>query len=76
MIDKSLISIFIPTGNRAKSLKKVLDSLSIQTYKKFEILIVDYKSTDETPIIISDYVNKLQIKFIRQEKKGLVHSIT
>jgi len=72
MIDKSLISIFIPTGNRAKSLKKVLDSLSIQTYKKFEILIVDYKSTDETPIIISDYVNKLQIKFIRQEKKGLV----
>lgn len=72
MIDKSLISIFIPTGNRAKSLKKVLESLSKQTYKKFEILIVDYRSTDKTPIIINDYAKKLRIKFIRQVKKGLV----
>ncbi|KKP29990.1 MAG: Glycosyl transferase [Parcubacteria group bacterium GW2011_GWA2_31_28] len=72
MIDKSLISIFIPTGNRAKSLKKVLESLNKQAYKKFEILIVDYKSTDETPRVINNFKDKLQIKFIRQEKKGLV----
>jgi len=64
-------SIFIPTGNRANSLNKVLASLTKQSYKKFEVLIVDYKSTDDTEIIINRYKKRLQIKVIQQKIKGL-----
>jgi len=69
-----LISIFIPTGNRTESLKKVLESLTKQTYKKFEVLVVDYKSTDRTSSVIKILKNKLHIKLIRQQKKGLVNA--
>jgi len=66
-----LVSIFIPTCNRAASIKKVLDSLAQQTYKHFEVIIVDYKSTDSTLKIIDSFKKVLMIKLIRQKKKGL-----
>ncbi len=64
-------SVFIPTGNRAESLKRVLDSLAAQTYTDFEVLIVDYKSTDETPRVIESFKKKLTITVIEQKQKGL-----
>lgn len=66
-----LISIFIPTGNRADSLERVLKSLTKQTFKNFEVLIVDYKSTDKTPEVIASYSKKLHIRVIHQKIKGL-----
>ncbi len=68
------VSIFIPTGNRASSLDKVLLSLTKQSYKNFEVIIVDYKSTDNTEKIINKYSNKLRIKVINQKKKGLTNA--
>ena len=65
------VSIFVPTGNRATSLDKVLLSLTKQSYKKFEVIIVDYKSTDQTPSVIHKYRKKLQIITIAQKTKGL-----
>ena len=65
------VSIFIPTGNRAASLEQVLLSLTKQTYKKFEVLIVDYKSTDNTQLVINKYRKLLKIKVIQQKTKGL-----
>ena len=65
------ISIFVPTGNRAESLKKVLDSLCAQTYKNFEVIIVDYKSRDDVFEVIKNYKNLLDIKIINQKEKGL-----
>lgn len=67
-------TVFIPTGNRAKSLKKVLDSLLTQTYKKFEVIIVDYKSNDETPSIIEQFQKRLELTIIHQKEKGLVNA--
>jgi len=65
------ISIFIPTGSRASSLERVLESLTKQSYKNFEVLIVDYKSTDNTLVIVKNYLKKLRIKVLNQTKKGL-----
>lgn len=64
-------SIFIPTGNRADSLNRVLSSLVKQTFKDFEALIVNYKSTDGTDSVIKNYVKRLHIKVIQQRTKGL-----
>lgn len=68
------ISIFIPTGNRAESLKIVLDSLVAQTYQDFDIIIVDYKSTDNTPQIIESFNQKLKITVLHQTEKGLARA--
>ena len=64
-------TVFIPTGNRAKSLKKVLQSLTKQRYKDFEIIIVDYKSTDSTPGVMRSFTKRLKIRVINQTEKGL-----
>ncbi len=69
-----LLSIFIPTGNRAESLRKVLQSLSRQTYKHFEVIIVDYKSLDKTFSVITAYSKKLRLKLIHQKVKGLTRA--
>jgi GT2 family glycosyltransferase len=49
------VSIVIPTYNRAKDLKRCLDSLIRQTIKDFEILIVDNGSRDETQELARSY---------------------
>lgn len=45
------VSVILPVLNGAPTLKRALDSLLTQTFRDFEILIVDDGSTDETPQI-------------------------
>lgn len=50
-----LVSIVIPTYNRAKYLREAVESAQNQTYPNTEILVIDDGSTDNTKEIISDY---------------------
>lgn len=68
---KPLISIFVPTGNRAASLRRVFESLSHQTYTNFEVIVVDYKSKDNTFKYIAQFESQFKIKVINQTQKGL-----
>lgn len=69
-----LLSICIPTYNRASQLSQCLLSIVNQTIflnsDEVEIVILDNCSTDETEAICQKYVEKYQnkIKYIRQEK--------
>ena len=51
-----LISIIIPTFNRAALIGHTLDSVKNQTYTNWECIVVDDGSTDETENIIQNYV--------------------
>ena len=42
------ISIIIPTFNSAKNINTNLDSLKSQTYKDYQLVIIDNNSSDET----------------------------
>lgn len=65
-------SFIVPVYNTEKYLKKCLDSLVKQTYKDFEIIIVNDGSTDDSYKIIDNYKNKYNfIKVITQKNKGL-----
>ena len=42
------ISIVIPVYNAEKTIKRLLDSIDAQTYKNYEIIIINDGSTDKT----------------------------
>lgn len=60
------LSIVIPTLNEEYYLPNLLECISKQTYKDFEIIVADSKSKDKTKII----AKKLGAKVLTIEKKG------
>lgn len=52
------ISVIIRTYNEQRHLKEVFESILKQTYKNFEIIVVDSGSNDSTPLILDEYINK------------------
>lgn len=62
------ISVIMPTYNRCEFLKESLKSILEQTYKDFELIIVDDCSTDGTKEYIEKTCKKdLRIKYIRNQ---------
>ena len=69
MNNTDLISVIIPTYNRAHLIKRSVDSVLNQTYKNLELIIVDDGSTDNTKEII-DSINDNRIVYVKQENQG------
>lgn len=72
-----IASIIIPTRNRGKRIKKAIESVLEQTYKNFELIIINDASTDGTGEIISKFARKdPRIKVITNEiNLGLARSL-
>jgi glycosyltransferase involved in cell wall biosynthesis len=68
-MNKPFFSIIIPTFNRYNSLKQAVRSVLSQSYKDFELIIIDDGSTDETSEIKNAFHGKL--KYVRQENSGV-----
>lgn len=62
------VSVIIPTYNRASLLPRALESVFNQTFRDFELIVVDDGSTDATPDVLKRFNGK--IKYIRQENQG------
>ena len=67
-------SVLIPVYNTEKYLDECLHTVIFQTYKNFEIIIVDDGSTDKSGYICDAYRDKYPhlISVIHQENKGLI----
>lgn len=48
-----LISVIIPARNEARNIRRCLEALLAQSYPHYEIIVVDDRSTDETPQILA-----------------------
>ncbi|PWK93146.1 glycosyltransferase family 2 protein [Hallerella porci] len=64
-----MISVIIPTYNRAELLKRAAQSVLAQTYKDFELIIVDDGSTDNTKEIVES-LNDSRIVYVYQKNAG------
>ena len=68
-------SIFIPTKNAGNNFNNVLNQISIQK-EKFELIIVDSGSTDNTLNIINNWKDKIPIKLYQISPKEFGHGKT
>ena len=65
------MSIITPCYNGAKYIEETIDSVIAQTYKNWEMLIVDDGSRDDSAQIVTKYCEKEErIKLISQENAG------
>lgn len=55
MTDAPLVSVVIPAYNAAWCVRRALDSVLAQTFRDFEVIVVDDGSTDETADVLDDY---------------------
>ncbi|WP_067148389.1 glycosyltransferase family 2 protein [Pseudotamlana agarivorans] len=55
---KPIVSIVIPSYNRANFIGETLESVLAQTYDNWECIVVDDGSTDDTCLIVEKYVAK------------------
>ena len=67
-----MISIIVPVYNVEKYICRCIDSILAQTYKDFELILVDDGSTDSSGKICDDYKERdKRIKVIHKENGGL-----
>lgn len=65
------ISIIVPVYNVETKLRSCLDSILAQTYKNFEVILVNDGSTDESSKICDEYANKYkQVRVLHQKNQG------
>ncbi len=62
------VSVIIPTYNRASYIVRAINSVFAQTYKDYEIIVVDDGSTDETRKTLEPYMHRIQ--YVYQDNAG------
>jgi len=69
MKKNSNVSIIIPTYNCARLIGRAIESVLNQTYRDFELIIVDDSSTDNTDKIVKKFQEQdKRVKYIRHDK--------
>ena len=72
-VNMSKVSIIMPAYNAEKTISKSIESVQAQTYKNWELIITDDKSTDSTKNIIQKYAKEdLRVKYFsnNSDKSG------
>jgi len=63
-----MVSVVIPAFNAGRFIKRTIESVLSQTYRDFEIIVVDDGSTDNTAEVVRSYGPK--VRYIYQENAG------
>ncbi len=66
MLPKPLVTVIIPTYNRAQMVKRAIDSVLEQSYTHWELLVIDDASTDETAEVVQSMTDG-RIHYLRHD---------
>lgn len=71
------ISVIIPTYNGADTIVETLQSVKNQTYRDWEVVIVDDGSTDDTENVVKRYLayNELPVKYVKQANQDQLNAV-
>ncbi len=64
-----LVSVIVPTYNRAGMLEKAVESVLAQTFKDLELIVVDDGSTDNTGEVMTKYQGR--VKYVAKKNGGV-----
>lgn len=62
-----MVSVIMPSYNTAKYIAQSIESVMMQTYKNWELIIVDDASTDETENVVAPYLADKRIRYLKNE---------
>jgi glycosyltransferase involved in cell wall biosynthesis len=76
----SLVSMLTPCYNGEKYIWRLLDSVLTQTYSNIQMVIVDDGSTDNSEMVIKEYIKKFEkrgysLTYVYQKNQGLSSTI-
>jgi len=72
LMQKPLLSIIIPTYNAGKTIEQCLESIDVQKFKNYEVIIVDGISSDNTLETVRLYANKdINLTLITERDNGI-----
>lgn len=67
------LSLTIATYNRCRTLADTLESLTHQTVRPFESLLVDNNCTDGTTSVVQSFAERLSLRYVQETRQGLSH---
>ena len=65
-----LFSIIIPLYNRPQEIKELLETLTQQTYKQFEVLVIEDGSVNDAAEIVKSFEGKLDVRYFTKVNEG------
>ena len=71
MVKKPFFSIVLPTYNQSKFLEKCINSILSQSFKNWELLVINNNSTDNTINLIKKFNDK-RIKVFNINNEGIL----
>jgi glycosyltransferase involved in cell wall biosynthesis len=69
-----VVSVVIATRNRAESLRDTLASLTRQSRRPDEVIVVDNASGDHTRDVALNFVDSLNLKYVYAAKRGIPYA--
>src|SRR5476651_1316401 len=63
-------SIIIPLYNRPQEIKELLETLVAQTYKQFEVLVIEDGSVHDAPDIVKSFEDKINVRYFVKPNAG------
>jgi glycosyltransferase involved in cell wall biosynthesis len=63
-------SVIIPLYNRPQEIKELLETLTVQTYKQFEVLVIEDGSVNDAEEIVKSFEDQLDVRYFKKQNEG------